>query len=259
MAVEIGSLGDNIRFLRRAHRRRRDSACARAASRLQFHTVNAHTRWASVGAITEANCHPVDNQAVNGAAGETGIIHTCLNGDIDNFQELKEAFERNGRRIHAEVTTDTKIIPLQIEHYLRQGFDVAEAFRRAVSDFKGSHAIAMHTDLAPGKLFLAQQRQRPGDLRRHRPRPLHVHLGGLRVHRGDPGLHQARRRVGRGRHAAARPRARSSSWTSARPAAWRASPPCATTGPRAADRPAASSAPPSPRATSTARTTRTIS
>ena len=35
--------------------------------------------------------------------------------------------------------------------------DIAEAFRLAVNDFKGSHAIAMHTDLAPGKLFLAQR------------------------------------------------------------------------------------------------------
>jgi glucosamine--fructose-6-phosphate aminotransferase (isomerizing) len=51
---------------------------------------------------------------------------------------------------------DTKIIPLRIEHHLQQGF-ASRAFRRAVGDFKGSHAIAMHTDLAPGKLFPAQK------------------------------------------------------------------------------------------------------
>ncbi len=156
VAVEIGSLGDNIRSLRR-HIAADPILHALVRFPLQFQTVNAHTRWASVGAITEANCHPVDNQVINAAAGESGIIHTCLNGDIDNFQELKAAVERSGRQIHAEVTTDTKIIPLQIEHYLRQGFEVAEAFRRAVGDFKGSHAIAMHTDLAPGKLFLAHK------------------------------------------------------------------------------------------------------
>ncbi|MGA8180483.1 MAG: SIS domain-containing protein, partial [Desulfobacterales bacterium] len=53
--------------------------------------------------------------------------------------------------------TDTKIIPLQVGKYIQQGFDVAEAFRLAVNDFEGSHAISMHTDLAPGKLFLAQK------------------------------------------------------------------------------------------------------
>jgi glucosamine--fructose-6-phosphate aminotransferase (isomerizing) len=156
VAVEIGSLGDNVRCLRRTIAA---DTILQTLMRfpLQFHTVNAHTRWASVGAITEANCHPVDNQVVNAASGESGIIHTCLNGDIDNFQELREAVEAGGRQIHAEITTDTKIIPLQIEHYLRQGVEVTEAFRRAVGDFKGSHAIAMHTDLAPGKLFLAHR------------------------------------------------------------------------------------------------------
>ncbi len=156
VAVEIGSLGDNIRALRRAIAG--DPVLqAIVAFPLVFHTVNAHTRWASVGAITEANCHPVDNRVEAGVAGDIGIIHACLNGDIDNFHALKAAFEQRGGRISADVTTDTKIIPLQVDHYLRQGFEVAEAFRRAVNDFAGSHAIAMHTSLAPGKLFLAQR------------------------------------------------------------------------------------------------------
>lgn len=157
VAVEIGSLGDNIRFLRREIAG--DPVLHAIVSfPAEFHTVNAHTRWASVGAITEANCHPVDNRAETGAAAATtGIIHVCLNGDIDNFLELKEAFERQGERFPKEVTTDTKIIPLQVEFYLRQGCDVSEAFRRAVCDFNGSHAIALHTSLAPGKLFLAQR------------------------------------------------------------------------------------------------------
>ena len=85
------------------------------------------------------------------------IIHACLNGDIDNYMELKAAMEAAGRSIPESITTDTKIIPLQIEHYLSTGVDVTEAFRLAVGDFQGSHAISMHTDLAPGKFFLAQK------------------------------------------------------------------------------------------------------
>jgi glucosamine--fructose-6-phosphate aminotransferase (isomerizing) len=110
-----------------------------------------------VGAITEANCHPVDNGIVGRPAGAGGIIHTCLNGDIDNYLALRQAYEARFGAISADITTDTKIIPLQIASHLADGLPVEEAFRRAVNDFDGSHAIAMHTDLAPGRLFLAQR------------------------------------------------------------------------------------------------------
>jgi len=156
VANEIGRLGDNIAFLRRQIA---DDQILQdlAACAAEFDTVSAHTRWASVGAITEANCHPVDSQTVESPAGSNGIIHTCLNGDIDNYQQLKREIEDNGDQIPKEITTDTKIIPLVIQKYYRQGHAMAEAFRLAVNDFEGSHAISMHTDLDPGKIFLAQK------------------------------------------------------------------------------------------------------
>jgi len=156
IAAEIGSLGDNIRFLR--SQIRQDPILQRiAAAGHTFHTVSSHTRWASVGAITEPNCHPVDATLSGATLKDRPIIHACLNGDIDNYLELREAVEAAGGRIPEPITTDTKIIPLQIEKHLSTGVDVTEAFRLAVSDFQGSHAIAMHTDLAPGKFFLAQK------------------------------------------------------------------------------------------------------
>ncbi|MBN2397754.1 MAG: SIS domain-containing protein, partial [Deltaproteobacteria bacterium] len=57
--------------------------------------------------------------------------------------------------IDHRVTTDTKIIALQIERYLHGGCDLEGAFRLALNDFEGSHAIAMHSTLEPGKVFLA--------------------------------------------------------------------------------------------------------
>jgi glucosamine--fructose-6-phosphate aminotransferase (isomerizing) len=156
IAAEIGSLGDNIRFLRRQIQA--DRILQRiAAEPHAFYTVSSHTRWASVGAITEPNCHPVDNTVAGATLKDRPIIHACLNGDIDNYLELKTALEARGRSIPEPITTDTKIIPLQIESHLENGVDVIEAFRLAVNDFQGSHAIAMHTDLAPGKFFLAQK------------------------------------------------------------------------------------------------------
>ncbi len=154
IAAEIGSLGDNVRFLRKQIS---EDDVLKQLSQIgwRHHTVSSHTRWASVGVIAEANCHPLDSQVAG--RGAEGIIHVCLNGDIDNYLELRAEHERQGNRIAQEITTDTKIIPLQIEAYLRKGYDVAESFRKAVNDFQGSHAISMHTDLAPGKFFLAQK------------------------------------------------------------------------------------------------------
>ena len=155
-ASEVGSLGDNTRFLRQ-------QICEDTILHIlanfpcKNHTVSAHTRWASVGAINEPNCHPVDSKTAKKDNKTDGIIHVCLNGDIDNYRALKKKYAKNGYLIHEDITTDTKIIPIIIEDYFNKVNDINEAFRLALNDFKGSHAISMHTDLAPGKIFLAQR------------------------------------------------------------------------------------------------------
>lgn len=156
IASEIGSLGDNVAFLRHAILNDPVLRCASEVNYLH-NTVTAHTRWASVGEISEANCHPVDNEIRKEPTGKKGVIHVCLNGDIDNYLELKKEYENTIGPIQEEISTDTKIIPLQIDMYLKKGHQINEAFLMAVNDFEGSHAIIMHTDLAPGKLFLAQK------------------------------------------------------------------------------------------------------
>ncbi len=157
----VGELGRNVTDLRKSIREDRilhyfavaESACE---------TALTHTRWASVGSITELNCHPVNNFAINCPPsvcpfypGREVQINTVLNGDIDNYPALRDALEADGELIAPEMTTDTKIIPLQIEKYLKAGKDLAEAFRLAVNDFAGSHAIVMQSNLEPGKMFLA--------------------------------------------------------------------------------------------------------
>jgi len=155
-AAEIGALGDNVSFIRSQIK---NDPMLQLISNYLFVTnsISAHTRWASVGDITIANCHPQDNTPTDKELGRTGIIHVCLNGDIDNYLELKTEYEARYDKIHKDINTDTKLIPLQIEHYLKQDKTIEEAFRMAVNDFEGSHAISMHSNLAPGKLFLAQK------------------------------------------------------------------------------------------------------
>jgi glucosamine--fructose-6-phosphate aminotransferase (isomerizing) len=165
----IGELGRNVRELRRSISE--DNIFHEFARQdVTFETSLAHTRWASVGSITIENCHPVNNFTVF-LKKETDrsstlkdyphygqgnwFISVALNGDIDNYQNLRRVLESDRDLIAPEITTDTKIIPLQIERYLIQGLDLEEAFRSAVADFEGSHAIAMVSNLEPGKAFLA--------------------------------------------------------------------------------------------------------
>ena len=162
IAAQVGHLGDNVKFLRKQIRDDRIFQFLTTLPSL-YQTMVAHTRWASVGEISEANCHPIDNAVIQSDKGpdsddRKGIIHVCLNGDIDNYLILKEKFEKETKKsIPPQISTDTKMIPLQIQKYYDIGHPIEESFRLAVNDFKGSHAIAMHTDIAPGKIFLAQR------------------------------------------------------------------------------------------------------
>jgi glucosamine--fructose-6-phosphate aminotransferase (isomerizing) len=148
-AAEIGELGDNTRALRAAIRG--DELLHLALSSDDAHvTVLGHTRWASVGIISEANAHPVNQEEAGGELGP--YVTAALNGDVDNFAELKERWRLD---VPAAVTTDAKVIPVLVSRQMSDGLGHDDAFRHTVASFNGSVAIAAHAAGHPDQLLLA--------------------------------------------------------------------------------------------------------
>ncbi|HUJ67443.1 MAG TPA: SIS domain-containing protein, partial [Acidimicrobiales bacterium] len=148
-AAEIGELGDNVRALR--HALRSDRLLARALESPDARvTVLGHTRWASVGIISQPNAHPLNSEEVG--RGGRPYVAAALNGDVDNHVELRGA---EGLVFEPEITTDAKVIPAMVSRRLSDGAAMDDAFRATVSLFEGSVAIAASAAACPDQLHLA--------------------------------------------------------------------------------------------------------
>lgn len=151
-AAEIGQLGDNTRALRAAIVA--DDllrlALASPESRL---SLLGHTRWASVGIISEPNCHPLNSEELESGYEPGPYLVAALNGDVDNHADLKI---EHSLRIAGPITTDAKIIPALVSRLSSETHgDIVEAFRRAVVSFEGSVAIGAASAAHPDELMLA--------------------------------------------------------------------------------------------------------
>ncbi len=148
-AAEIGELGDNSAALRRAMR---DDALLRralVASTAQV-TVLGHTRWASVGIVSEANAHPLNQEEQDGADG--AYVAVAVNGDVDNHAELRR---HHGLRVPVEITCDSKVVPALVSRELTGDAAPEDAFRQVVARLEGSMAVAANLAGAPRSLSLA--------------------------------------------------------------------------------------------------------
>ncbi|MCK5942204.1 MAG: glucosamine-6-phosphate synthase, partial [Planctomycetes bacterium] len=148
-AAEIGELGDNVRALRQTIVA--DELLQAALRRPGVQSlVLGHTRWASVGIISQPNAHPLNHEELDGPAGP--YVIGALNGDVDNHHDLSR---QHGLHLHDAITTDAKVIPALVSRQMRDGHDLTAAFRRTVSAFEGSVAIGAASTAQPDKLALA--------------------------------------------------------------------------------------------------------
>jgi glutamine---fructose-6-phosphate transaminase (isomerizing) len=105
----------------------------------------AHTRWATHGGVTEANCHPHRDDA-SGIA----LVH---NGIIENYASLRTYLEEKGHVFASE--TDTEVLAMLIGE-LYEG-DLERAVKAALREVTGAYAIAVVCEREPDTLVVARK------------------------------------------------------------------------------------------------------
>jgi glucosamine--fructose-6-phosphate aminotransferase (isomerizing) len=98
-----------------------------------------HTRWATHGAPSERNAHPVVD-----AKGRVALIH---NGIIENFLPLKKRLQAAGWRFNSD--TDTEVVVNLISSYLDG--DLKSAVEKARAELQGMYAFATVATAADGR------------------------------------------------------------------------------------------------------------
>ena len=95
-----------------------------------------HTRWATHGAVTEGNAHPL-------TACEDGQLAIVLNGIVENYRELKERLKAEGHTFSSE--TDAETVSHLIEaHY--EG-DLTDAVVKTYEELEGHFTfVVIHRD-----------------------------------------------------------------------------------------------------------------
>jgi glutamine---fructose-6-phosphate transaminase (isomerizing) len=95
-----------------------------------------HTRWATHGAVTEGNAHPL-------TACEDGQLAIVLNGIVENYRELKDRLMAEGHTFSSE--TDAETVSHLIEaHY---DGDLTDAVVKTYEELEGHFTfVVIHRD-----------------------------------------------------------------------------------------------------------------
>lgn len=104
----------------------------------------AHTRWATHGGVTEANCHPHVS-----SDERFFVVH---NGIIENYRELREMLTKDGFIFYSE--TDTEVIAKLLEK-LYDG-EIFSTIEKMLTHLVGAYALALIDREAPDTLYGAK-------------------------------------------------------------------------------------------------------
>ncbi len=105
----------------------------------------AHTRWATHGAPTTENAHPLVD-----CSGDFAVIH---NGIIENADVLRQKLTELGHAFRSE--TDTEVIA----HLVEEAFEgnLEQALAAALTQVEGAYGLAVVSAHEPDKIVVARQ------------------------------------------------------------------------------------------------------
>jgi len=106
----------------------------------------AHTRWATHGAPSDLNAHPITD-----ASGRIAVVH---NGIIENFTALKSALEAEG--VHFKTETDSEVLAHLVAKHQARGLSLELAVGAALSAVEGTYGIAVISADEPGTVIGAR-------------------------------------------------------------------------------------------------------
>jgi glutamine---fructose-6-phosphate transaminase (isomerizing) len=108
-----------------------------------------HTRWATHGAVSEQNAHPL-------TGCDEGKLAIVLNGIVENYRELRDSLIAEGHVFSSE--TDAEVVAHVIER--NYAGDLIEAVRAAYAELEGHFAfVVIHHD--HDQLLVGARRQCP--------------------------------------------------------------------------------------------------
>lgn len=114
---------------------------------LPGNTGIGHTRWATHGAPSDINAHPMLSYG-----GNFAVVH---NGIIENFAALKAELVKDGVRFVSQ--TDTEVVAHILEREFSCAGDILTALSRTVRLLRGSFALGIITPLMPDCIFAARK------------------------------------------------------------------------------------------------------
>jgi glutamine---fructose-6-phosphate transaminase (isomerizing) len=118
----------------------------RDALKTSGHLGIAHTRWATHGAPSERNAHPLVSH---------GLIAVVHNGIIENHEPLREELQALGYVFTSD--TDTEVIAHLIHSHYRSSRDLLDSTRKTIARLHGAYAIGVVSAEDPNHMVCARQ------------------------------------------------------------------------------------------------------